>query len=79
MGPSLFSSPHLSEWLAMRPLVLCEDDVMTFTASGEGFTHLLVDRGKTFERKGGLNEVCECGGGQDAGEVYTCQENRVLF
>lgn len=29
--------------------MLCEDDAMTFTASGEIFTHLLLDRGKTFE------------------------------
>lgn len=62
LGPSLYSSPHLSEWLAMRPLVLCDDDVMTFTASGEGFTHLLVDRGETFESKGGLDEVCDTAG-----------------
>ncbi|XP_037621794.1 uncharacterized protein LOC119485994 [Sebastes umbrosus] len=44
MGPSLDSSPHSSEWLAMRPLVQCDDSVMTFTASGEEFKHLLVDR-----------------------------------
>lgn len=29
--------------------MLCEDDAMTFTASGEIFTHLLLNRGKTFE------------------------------
>lgn len=28
--------------------MLCDNDVMTFTASGEGFTHLFVDRGETF-------------------------------
>lgn len=28
--------------------MLCDNDVMNFTASGEGFTHLLVDRGETF-------------------------------
>lgn len=33
----------------MRPLVLCEHDAMTFTASGDIFTHFLLDRGKTFE------------------------------
>ncbi|XP_042340312.1 uncharacterized protein LOC121941554 [Plectropomus leopardus] len=44
VGPSFDSSPHFSEWLAMRPLVQCDDSVMTFTASGEGLTHLLVDR-----------------------------------
>eukprot|EP00064_Thunnus_orientalis_P013122 superscaffoldBa00002096_g13159 len=45
LGPSSDSSPHFSEWLAMRPLVQCDDNVMTFTASGEGLTQLLVDRG----------------------------------
>ncbi|KAL7404940.1 hypothetical protein ABVT39_021361 [Epinephelus coioides] len=44
MGPSSDSSPHFSEWLAMRTLVQCDDRVMTFTASGEGLAHLLVDR-----------------------------------
>ncbi|XP_078021007.1 uncharacterized protein LOC117255135 isoform X1 [Epinephelus lanceolatus] len=44
MGPSSDSSPHFSEWLAMRTLVQCGDRVMTFTASGEGLAHLLVDR-----------------------------------
>ncbi|XP_063740510.1 uncharacterized protein LOC134865052 [Eleginops maclovinus] len=29
----------------MRPFLKCDDGVMTFTASGEEFTHLLVDRG----------------------------------
>lgn len=75
-GPSLYSSPHFSEWLAMRPLVLCDDNVMTFTASGEGFTHLLVDRGKTYETKGGLSVVLKCGGGRDAGDVcISCRAN----
>lgn len=46
LGPSFDSSSHSSEWLAMRPLVQCDDNVMTFTASGEGLAHLLVDRGK---------------------------------
>lgn len=36
---------------------MCDDAVMTFTASGEGFTHLLVDRGETF------------GGSHDGGQV----------
>lgn len=40
------SSQNWSQWLAMRPLVLCDHKVMTFTASGEGLTYLLVDRGK---------------------------------
>uniref|UniRef100_A0A3B4TIR4 ZP domain-containing protein n=1 Tax=Seriola dumerili TaxID=41447 RepID=A0A3B4TIR4_SERDU len=44
LGPSFDSSPHFSEWLAMRPLVQCDENVMTFTASGQGLTHLLVDR-----------------------------------
>lgn len=74
LGPSLYSSPHFSEWLAMRPLVLCDDDVMTFTASGEGFTHLFVDRGKTFETKGGLDVVCKCRRGLCLSEC-----RRVLF
>ncbi|KAL3066948.1 hypothetical protein OYC64_016823 [Pagothenia borchgrevinki] len=42
-GPT--SSPYFSKWLAMSPLVRCDDGVMTFTAAGEEFTHLLVDRG----------------------------------
>ncbi|KAK5899466.1 hypothetical protein CesoFtcFv8_008946 [Champsocephalus esox] len=42
-GPT--SSPYFSTWLAMSPLVKCDDGVMTFTATGEEFTHLLVDRG----------------------------------
>lgn len=46
---SFDSGPNWSQWLAMRPLVLCDHKVMTFTASGEGLTHLLVDRGKTLE------------------------------
>ncbi|KAG7238423.1 hypothetical protein INR49_030930 [Caranx melampygus] len=44
LAPSFDSSPHFSEWLAMRPLVQCSEKVMTFTASGQGLTHLLVDR-----------------------------------
>lgn len=48
-GRSFHSSPHRAKWLAMRPLVLCDDKVMTFTASGEGFTYLFVNRGKAFE------------------------------
>ncbi|KAI3353275.1 hypothetical protein L3Q82_019813, partial [Scortum barcoo] len=44
LGLSFDSSPHFSEWLAMTPLVQCDDNVMTFTASGEGFTQLLVYR-----------------------------------
>ncbi|XP_055081798.1 uncharacterized protein LOC129456717 [Periophthalmus magnuspinnatus] len=35
---------HLSEWRAMRPLVHCDQNVMTFTASGAGFTDLFVGR-----------------------------------
>lgn len=46
LGPSSESSTHFSEWQAMSPLVECDDDVMVFTASGQGFTHLSVDRGK---------------------------------
>uniref|UniRef100_A0A3Q1B6T2 ZP domain-containing protein n=1 Tax=Amphiprion ocellaris TaxID=80972 RepID=A0A3Q1B6T2_AMPOC len=38
------SSPYFSEWQAMKPLVECYDDFMTFTATGQEFTHLLVDR-----------------------------------
>ncbi|XP_019939264.2 uncharacterized protein [Paralichthys olivaceus] len=44
LGPSFDSSPHFSEWQAMRPFVQCDENVMTFTASGQGLTHLLVDR-----------------------------------
>ncbi|KAG7487129.1 hypothetical protein JOB18_047067 [Solea senegalensis] len=44
LGPSFDSDPHFMEWLQMKPLVQCDDSVMTFTASGQGLTHLLVDR-----------------------------------
>lgn len=49
LGLPFDSSPQFSQLMAMRPLVLCEDDAMTFTASGVIFPHLLLDRGKTFE------------------------------
>uniref|UniRef100_A0A3Q2P9U2 Uncharacterized LOC105936697 n=1 Tax=Fundulus heteroclitus TaxID=8078 RepID=A0A3Q2P9U2_FUNHE len=39
------SNPHFSEWKAMRPQVECADNVLIFTASGQGYAHLLVDRG----------------------------------
>lgn len=48
-GRSFHSSPDLAKWLAMRPMVVCDDNVMAFTASGEGFTSLFVNRGKMFE------------------------------
>ncbi|XP_062244544.1 uncharacterized protein LOC133954223 [Platichthys flesus] len=44
LGPAFDSSPHFPEWQAMRPFVQCDENVMTFTASGQGLTHLLVDR-----------------------------------
>ncbi|XP_005747120.1 uncharacterized protein LOC102213713 [Pundamilia nyererei] len=44
LGLSSESSTHFSEWQAMSPLVECDDDVMVFTASSQGFTHLLVER-----------------------------------
>ncbi|KAK2816943.1 hypothetical protein Q5P01_025134 [Channa striata] len=44
LGPSFDSSHQFSEWLSMRPVVQCDDDVMTFTASGQESTHLFVDR-----------------------------------
>lgn len=47
--PSFHSDPDLAKWFAMRPLVLCDDNVMTFTTSGEGLSYLFVNRGKTFE------------------------------
>ncbi|KAJ8001789.1 hypothetical protein DPEC_G00173080 [Dallia pectoralis] len=43
-GPSANQNHHSSEWLSMRPLVLCEDELMTLTASGRGYMHLMVDR-----------------------------------
>ncbi|XP_036805271.1 uncharacterized protein LOC110493464 isoform X1 [Oncorhynchus mykiss] len=43
-GPSADHNPHSSEWLSMRPLVQCNDNLMMLTASGRGYTHLLVDR-----------------------------------
>ncbi|XP_041840229.1 uncharacterized protein LOC121639097 [Melanotaenia boesemani] len=44
LGLSADSSPHFFEWEAMKPLVECDAKVMIFTASGQGFTHLQVDR-----------------------------------
>ncbi|XP_074545783.1 uncharacterized protein LOC141805012 [Halichoeres trimaculatus] len=44
VGPSLDSSPYFSEWRAMKPVVQCDESVMTVTASGEGVSNLLVDR-----------------------------------
>ncbi|KAA8594910.1 hypothetical protein FQN60_012045 [Etheostoma spectabile] len=44
MVPSLDSRPHFSEWLATGPVVQCHNSIMSVTASGEGFTHLFVDR-----------------------------------
>lgn len=49
LGPSFDSKSHVSEWLSMRPWVLCDDNVLTFMASREGFEHLLVERGTTKE------------------------------
>ncbi|CDQ86367.1 unnamed protein product [Oncorhynchus mykiss] len=46
-GPSANHNPHSSEWLSMRPLVQCNDNLMMLTASGRGYTHLLVDRAGT--------------------------------
>uniref|UniRef100_A0AAY5KP67 ZP domain-containing protein n=1 Tax=Esox lucius TaxID=8010 RepID=A0AAY5KP67_ESOLU len=43
-GPSANHNHHSSEWLSMRPLVQCEDELMTLTASGRGYIHLMVDR-----------------------------------
>ncbi|XP_049577798.1 uncharacterized protein [Syngnathus scovelli] len=39
------SVPHASEWLGMKPVLLCDHNSMIFTASGEGFSQLLVDKG----------------------------------
>ncbi|XP_058496397.1 uncharacterized protein si:ch73-90k17.1 isoform X1 [Solea solea] len=44
LGPSFDSGRHVMEWLQMKPLVQCDDSVMTFTASGQGLTNLLIDR-----------------------------------
>lgn len=46
MAPAFRSNAHFTYWQSMRPLVQCDDKSMTFTASGEGVAHLLVDRGK---------------------------------
>ncbi|KAL1005842.1 hypothetical protein UPYG_G00064650 [Umbra pygmaea] len=43
-GPSVNHNGHSSEWLAMRPLVQCNDNLMTLTASGRGYIHLMVER-----------------------------------
>lgn len=48
MGP-LDSSPQFSKWQDMRPVVQCDESIMTFSASGEGVSHLLVDRGKIMD------------------------------
>lgn len=65
LGLSSESSTHFSEWQAMSPLVECDDDVMVFTASSQGFTHLLVERGKLVL----LEDVCVGWGG---GVVLFC-------
>ncbi|XP_011472723.1 uncharacterized protein LOC101164209 [Oryzias latipes] len=44
LGLSSDSSPHFSEWEAMKPEVECDDTFMIFSASGHGLLHLLVDR-----------------------------------
>ncbi|RVE76460.1 hypothetical protein OJAV_G00007810 [Oryzias javanicus] len=44
LGLSSDSSPHFSEWEAMKPVVECDDSFMLFSASGHGLLHLLVDR-----------------------------------
>ncbi|XP_061731304.1 uncharacterized protein LOC133535440 [Nerophis ophidion] len=48
-GRALVSSSgravHVSEWLAMSPVLLCYHHAMTFTASGPGVTQLFVDAG----------------------------------
>ncbi|KAK0138085.1 Zona pellucida sperm-binding protein 4 [Merluccius polli] len=46
LGPSFDAGwPTLSaEWRAMRPLVQCDDTIMTLTASGKGYSQLFVDR-----------------------------------
>ncbi|XP_034543634.1 uncharacterized protein LOC117815806 [Notolabrus celidotus] len=40
----VIASPHFSKWQSTRPLVQCDDRVMTLKASGEGLSNLLVDR-----------------------------------
>ncbi|XP_051940234.1 uncharacterized protein LOC127613305 [Hippocampus zosterae] len=37
--------PRASEWLALKPVLLCDQNFMSFTASGQGFSQLLVDKG----------------------------------
>ncbi|XP_053711331.1 uncharacterized protein LOC128753574 [Synchiropus splendidus] len=44
LGPFTEADQTLVDWLATTPVVLCSDDVMFFTASGEGLAHLFVDR-----------------------------------
>ena len=45
-GPLFDSNTFVPEWMAMRPLVECNDNIMTLTATGRGHMHLLVDRGE---------------------------------
>lgn len=47
MAPSFDSSPRSSDWQDLRPVLQCDDDIMTFTASGQGLAQLFVDRGET--------------------------------
>lgn len=77
MGPLFESSSHFSEWLAMNPMVQCDDGVMTFTASGKAFRHLFVDRGKrrmTPHIKWTVLfvEYAHEGGGVGVGGITTC-------
>ncbi|XP_054635313.1 uncharacterized protein LOC129182802 isoform X2 [Dunckerocampus dactyliophorus] len=46
--PSSDSFPHVSDWLAMNPVLMCYHDVMTFTAYRKGFTQLFVDTGGAY-------------------------------
>nr|XP_057902156.1 uncharacterized protein LOC131100911 isoform X2 [Doryrhamphus excisus] len=46
--PSSVSFPHVSEWLAMNPVLMCYHDAMTFTAYRQAFTQLFVDTGRAY-------------------------------
>lgn len=53
----------------------CDDNAMTFTASGDGFTQLLVDRGKIYdiiyERGSSVMDWCCLNIGEQAQMEYT--------
>lgn len=71
VGPPVLVPVPVPAPVAPGPLLLCEDDAMTFTASGEIFSSLLVDRGESFEL--GLLEPGLCGSNLGSGSTQNKQ------